>query len=74
MVAARRDHSLTGPESAAAVASGLAFATWYAFPVPREQLNVLMRRRDGPAIRDTLVWLACLLGFEGAGVPLRGSW
>ncbi len=74
MVAAKRDYSLTGPEGAAAVVSGLAFATWYASPVPREQLGELMRRRDGPAIRDTLIWFACLLGFGGAGEALWGSW
>jgi fatty acid desaturase len=69
-----RDYSLLGPENAAAVARGLAGAKWYRSPVPRETLQQLMQRSDGPAIRDTILWLALLIGFGGAVVALWGSW
>src|SRR5689334_7525677 len=69
-----RDYSLLGPENAAAVAKGLAGGKWYRSPVPRETLQQLMQRSDGPAIRDTILWLALLIGFGGAVVAFWGSW
>ncbi len=60
----RRDYSLVGRESQAAVERGLAGAEWYACPIPRARLKELMRRRDGPALRTTLLWFA-LLGLTG---------
>jgi fatty acid desaturase len=33
-----------------------------------------MQRRDGPAIRDTLLWFALLLGSAWGGIALWGSW
>jgi fatty acid desaturase len=74
MVAAGRDYSLVGPEAEAARARGLVSATWYTCPVPRKTMKELMRRKDGPAIRDTLIWFACLALFGGLGVALWGSW
>lgn len=69
-----RDYRLTGPEGQRAVERGLVSATWYACPVPRARLKELMRRRDGPAIRDTLLWFA-LLGTSGAaGWWTWGTW
>jgi hypothetical protein len=38
-------------------ASGLAGADWFHSEVPRKRLKELMRRRDAPAIRDTVIWL-----------------
>lgn len=64
----KRDYSLTGPNSRAAVASGLAAAEWYHSDVPRKQMKELMKRSDGPAIRDTAIWLG---SFLVAGV---GGW
>ncbi|MFO1058702.1 MAG: fatty acid desaturase [Dongiaceae bacterium] len=69
-----RDYSLTGPQREAAIAAGLANAKWYASPVPRKQLKALMQRRDGPALRDTAIWLALLAGTGTAGALLWGSW
>jgi MocE subfamily Rieske [2Fe-2S] domain protein len=67
------DYSLVGRDSALAVEKGLAEARWYASPVPRQQMRELLERRDGPAIRDTLVWFL-LLGAAGAcGLLLWGS-
>lgn len=69
-----RDYGLLGRDAQAAVANGLASATWYASPVPRKQLKELMRRSDGPAIRDTLLWFASLAVFGTAGCLLWGTW
>src|ERR1700690_3132289 len=34
----------------------------------------LLKRRDGPAIRDTLLWFSLLFGSGYAGYVLWGSW
>ena len=49
----KRDYSLVGRDSEAAVANGLAAAEWYHTDIPRKQMKELMKRTDGPAIRDT---------------------
>lgn len=69
-----RDYGLTGPENARAVDEGLANAQWYRTAVPRQRLKALMARSDGPATRDTLLWLALLAGFGGLGAFFWGSW
>jgi Na+-transporting NADH:ubiquinone oxidoreductase subunit F len=66
-----RDYSIVGPEAQHAVTRGLVDAHWYTTPIEREQLRILMQRRDGPAIRDTLLWFA-LLG--GSGFLAHRSW
>ena len=68
----RRDYSLTGPESRRAVEIGLASAEWYHSEVPRKVMKELMQRRDGPAIRDTLIWLGLLVVGRGGGIALLG--
>src|SRR4051812_36017305 len=70
----RRDYSLVGAESRRAVEAGLAGATWYASPIPRKEMKELMRRTDGPAIRDTLIWFAALAITGGLGGYFWGSW
>ena len=74
MPAHPKDYSLLGPNGAAAVQHGLASATWYQSPVPRTLMKDLMRRKDGPAIRDTLVWFAALAVFGGLGIAFWGTW
>src|ERR1700744_6524736 len=70
----RRDYSLIGRDSKYAQEHGLASAEWYACPIPRKRLKELMQRRDGPAIRDTLLWFA-LLGLTGwLGWHFWGTW
>ena len=70
----RRDYSLVGRDSKYAEEHGLASAEWYACPIPRKRLKELMQRRDGPAIRDTLLWFA-LLGLTGwLGWHFWGTW
>jgi Na+-transporting NADH:ubiquinone oxidoreductase subunit F len=68
------DYSLVGINASAAVEKGLAEADWYQCPVPRQEMRKLLERRDGPAIRDTLLWFA-LLGISGyATFYLWGRW
>jgi fatty acid desaturase/ferredoxin-NADP reductase/nitrite reductase/ring-hydroxylating ferredoxin subunit len=57
------DYSLTGTSAAAAVERGLAEADWYTCPVARSDMRRLLERRNGPAMRDTLIWFALLGGF-----------
>ena len=57
-----RDYSLLGAESVLALQRGLSEATWYATPVPRDKMRELLIRKNGPAIRDTLLWFTLILG------------
>jgi MocE subfamily Rieske [2Fe-2S] domain protein len=70
------DYSLVGKDTAAAIEKGLAEATWYTSPVPKEKMRELLVRRDWPAIRDTVIWFALILGSGWAGYRLwqAGSW
>ncbi len=67
------DYSLVGKDTALAIEKGLADAKWYTSPVPKEKMRELLVRRDGPAIRDTLLWFALLLFFGSCGFLLWGS-
>jgi fatty acid desaturase len=69
-----RDYSLSGPENARAVEAGLANADWYRTTVSRARLKELMKRSDGPATRDTIIWLAALIVCGGFGAYFWGSW
>jgi len=70
----QRDYSLTGPDEEQARRNGLAGAKWYSSPVHRSTLKELMKRKDGPAIRDTLAWFG-LLGLTGTfGWLAWGTW
>ncbi len=70
----KRDYGLTGEDARHAAATGLANARWYTAPIPRKHLKELMQRHDGPALRDTALWLS-LLGASGAlGWQFWGSW
>ena len=71
---AKPDYSLTGVNSTLAVEKGLAEAEWYQCPVPRGAMRALLERRDGPAIRNTLLWFALILGSGFATYALWGSW
>jgi Na(+)-translocating NADH:ubiquinone oxidoreductase F subunit len=55
------DYSLTGENATRAIERGLAEADWYQTPVPRATMRKLLERRDGPAIRDTILWFALVL-------------
>ncbi len=68
------DYSLTGISSTQAIERGLAEAEWYQCPVPRETMRKLLERRDGPAIRDTVLWFALILSCGYATYALWGTW
>ena len=68
------DYSLTGVNAALAIEKGLAEADWYQCPVPREKMRELLVRRDGPAIRDTILWFAILIGSGVLTWRLWGAW
>lgn len=70
----RRDYSLTGESAERAIASGLAAAEWYHSEVPRKTMKELMKRRDGPAMRDTAIWAGLHLVFAAGGIWFWGSW
>ena len=48
---------LNTQNAAKAIEQGLAEADWYTSPIPKAELRRLLERRDGPAIRDTAIWL-----------------
>jgi fatty acid desaturase len=69
-----QDYSLIGRDSERAQEQGLVAAEWYHTEIPRKRMKVLMQRRDGPAIRDTLIWLALLALSGFGGYWFWGSW
>ena len=66
------DYSLTGVNAALAIEKGLAEADWYQCAVPRETMRELLVRRNGPAIRDTILWFALIIGFGLRNVAALG--
>ncbi|SLN62030.1 Fatty acid desaturase [Roseisalinus antarcticus] len=62
------EYSVVGPRGEEARELGLAGADWYRTPVPRKQLKELMKRRDWPGVRDTMIWFGLLLLTGGMGV------
>lgn len=69
----QQEYSLVGKNAALAVQNGLAEAQWYTPPIAREKLRLLLERRDGPAVRDTLLWFALLLISGVCGYLLWGT-
>jgi len=70
----RRDYSLKGEDSRRAVQMGLASAEWYHSDVPRAAMKELMRRSDGPALRDTALWFTLMLRSAAGAIHFWGSW
>jgi Na+-transporting NADH:ubiquinone oxidoreductase subunit F len=68
------DYSLTGANADRAVELGLAEADWYQSPVPRAEMRKLLERKDGPAIRDSIIWFGLIVGFGLLTFLLWGSW
>lgn len=69
-----RDYSLTGSDTERAVAAGLAAAEWYHTDVPRKVMKHLMKRRNGPAMRDTVIWIGLHILFATGGIYFWGTW
>ena len=63
-----REYSLLGRDAKRAEKIGLSNAQWYSAPIPRARLKELMKRSDGPAIRDTIIWFASF--FVTAGLAI----
>jgi fatty acid desaturase len=72
--AGKRDYSLTGPEGKRAEEKGLVAADWYQTPIPRSQMKELMKRKNGPAIRDTIIWFGGLIILGYLGYLSWGTW
>jgi fatty acid desaturase len=70
----KRDYSLHGESTKLAIEEGLASAEWYHTEIPRATMKELMQRSDGPAIRDTLLWLFLLAASAAGGIYFWGSW
>jgi len=68
-----RNYDLLGPCGQQALQNGLASAVWYTTHVEREQLKTLAKRRDYPAIRDTIIWFAILAGSAAGGIYFWAS-
>ncbi|HZZ56619.1 MAG TPA: NADH:ubiquinone reductase (Na(+)-transporting) subunit F [Opitutaceae bacterium] len=73
-VAPALDYSLVGENADRAVQKGLAEADWYQCQVPRAEMRRLLERRNGPALRDTLIWFGLLAASGYGGYALWGSW
>ena len=71
---AHLDYSLVGEEASRAIERGLAEADWYQCAVPRATLRKLLERKDGPAIRDTILLFGILLITGWTTAALWGSW
>lgn len=69
-----RDYRLNGAEANLAIERGLAEANWYTTDVPREKMKELLVRKDGPAIRDTLLWFALIFGSGYLVFLTWGTW
>ncbi len=70
----KKDYSLTGPSAQRAIEIGLAAAEWYHSDVPRKTMKSLMKRRDGPALRDTGLWIALHVVLAAGGIYFWGTW
>ncbi len=71
---AKRDYSLLGSNGQHAIRIGLAAADWYHTHVSRADMKALMKRRDGPAIRDSIIYYGSMILLAGVGIALWPSW
>jgi fatty acid desaturase len=69
-----KDYSLLGAQTKIAKERGLAEAEWYTSPVERKRLKELMKRKDWPGVRDTIIWFAALFGAGYVCYQTWGTW
>jgi fatty acid desaturase len=69
-----RDYGMLGAESEAAMKAGLHSAEWYHSDIPRKDMKELMKRVDGPAIRDTIILYGAMIFLAGLAIYLWPSW
>ncbi|MFC5703979.1 fatty acid desaturase family protein [Cohnella faecalis] len=74
IVVQKRDYSILGEESRRAEEKGLVAAEWYTSPIPRAKMKELMKRKDGPAIRDTIIWFFGLVVLGYIAYLSWGTW
>jgi fatty acid desaturase len=74
MNVAKRDYRLDGEDTKLANQLGLVQAEWYQTPIPRATMKELMKRSDGPAIRDFLTWVALIVLFGAGMIYFWGTW
>ncbi len=67
-------YNLIGDSAQEAVRKGLAEADWYASPIPKEKMRELLTRKNGPAIRDTIIWFSLLIVTGSLGYMWWGTW
>ena len=70
----RNQYVLSKESSERALAKGLADATWYKTPISKATLRQLLERRDGPAIRDTLIWFTLIFAAGYWAYRWWGKW
>jgi Na(+)-translocating NADH:ubiquinone oxidoreductase F subunit len=68
------DYSLIGENATKSIKLGLAEADWYQSPIPRKLMRKLLVRKDGPAIKDTLLLLVILIATALGTIYFWGSW
>jgi fatty acid desaturase len=69
-----RDYGLLGQDAKLAEDTGLKSAEWYHSEVPRQVMKDLMKRMDGPAICDTIIWLGAMVIFAAWAIFVWPSW
>ncbi|GAB5561252.1 MAG: hypothetical protein SynsKO_28990 [Synoicihabitans sp.] len=69
----RLAYTVSEENSDRAISRGLAEAEWYQCPVPRAEMRKLLERKNGPAIRDTIIWFGLIIGCAAATIALWGS-
>ncbi len=67
------DYTLTGQSAKRAIEQKLADAVWYSSPVSKADMRRLLARKNGPAIRDTLIWLSVLFTAGALGFAYWGT-
>ena len=61
-------YRITKENEAKAIEKGLAEADWYTCYVPRETMRALLKRRNWPAMRDTVIWFALMFVLAATGI------
>lgn len=70
----KRDYGMLGHDARLANAAGLKSAAWYHSDIARKDMKDLMKRVDGPAIRDTILWLGAMLLLAAWAIWIWPSW
>ncbi len=69
-----KDYRLTGGNSRLAVENETANPNWFRPYIDPQDIRKLMKKSDGIALRDTLIWLGVMFVSASFGVLLWPSW